>query len=81
MARKCYESSLKNHRGTYAVTIQPGEPGWATEADISDERRPGSAKEVRVREINGRKFKLGASLCKELEDKIVDFISENMSFA
>ena len=27
MARKCYESSLKNSIGTYAVTIQPGEPG------------------------------------------------------
>jgi len=24
MARKCYESNLKNRRGTYVVTIQPG---------------------------------------------------------
>jgi len=31
------------------------------------------------RELKGRKFKLGASLCKELEDKIVDVISENIS--
>jgi len=28
MARKCYESNLKNWKGTYAVTtIQAGEPG------------------------------------------------------
>jgi len=47
------------------------------EVDISDERRPGPVEEVQEREINGKKFKLGASLCKELEDKIVDVISEN----
>jgi len=27
MEQNCYESSLKNHRGTYTITIQPGEPG------------------------------------------------------
>jgi len=47
MTRKCYESSLKNRRRTYAVTIQPGEPGWAAEADISDERRPELVEEDR----------------------------------
>jgi len=31
------------------------------------------------REIKGKKFKLGTSLCKELEDKIAGVISENMS--
>jgi len=46
MAQKCYESNLKNCRGTYAATIQPGEPGWITEAEISNERRPGPAREV-----------------------------------
>jgi len=75
MARKCYKSRLKNCRGTYAVTIQPGEQGWIAEVDISNERRPGPAEEIRERE----KFKLDTSLCKELEDKIVNIISENMN--
>jgi len=26
MARKCYESILKNRRGTYAITVRAGEP-------------------------------------------------------
>ena len=61
MARKCYETSLKNRRGTYAVTIQLEEPGWVVEADISDERGLGAAKEVQEREIQENKFKFDAS--------------------
>jgi len=38
MARKFYESSLKNRRGTYAITIQAREPRWIAEADINDDR-------------------------------------------
>jgi len=38
MTRKCYESSLKNRRGTYVITIQVGEPGWIVEADVINER-------------------------------------------
>jgi len=38
MARKCYESSLKNCRGTYTVAIQHGKRGWIVEADVSNER-------------------------------------------
>jgi len=30
--------------------------------------------------INGKRFKLGASLCKELEDKVVEVIAKNMTF-
>ena len=46
MARKCYESSLKNRRGTYTVTIQHRESGWVAKAGISDERQPGPAEET-----------------------------------
>ena len=28
MAQKGYESSLKNRRGTYVITIQAGKPEW-----------------------------------------------------
>ena len=37
MARKCYESSLKNHRGTYTITTQSGEPRWVVEVDPCNE--------------------------------------------
>ena len=77
--RKCYESSLKNRRGTYVITIQAGELGWIAEADVINEKRPGPTGEVQEREINGKKFKLNTSLCKELEEKIVDMISKNMN--
>jgi len=46
MARKGYESSLKNLRGAYAINIQEGEPGWFVEADVINERRPGPVGEV-----------------------------------
>jgi len=78
MTRKCYKSSLKNHRGTYVVIIQLGDPEWIIEADINDQRRTGLAEEVREKEIKGKKFKLNTSLCQEFEDKIVDAILENM---
>jgi len=77
--RKCYESSLKNRRTTYAITIQVGEPGWIAETYVINERRPEPTREVQEREIKGKKFKLSTSLCKELEDKIVDVISKNMN--
>jgi len=79
MARECYENSLKNHRGTYAVTIQPGEPGWIVKTGLSNKRRPEPTREVRELEINGKRFKLGASFGKELEDKIAEVILKNMS--
>ena len=48
-------------------------------ADVVCERRPGPAGEVQEREINGKKFKLGTSLGKELEDKIAKVISVHMN--
>jgi len=77
MARICYERRLKNHRGTYTITNQVGGP--SLEADPCDERRPGPVGDVRELVINGKRFKLRASLCKELEDKIVEVISKNMN--
>ena len=46
MARKCYESSLKN-RKTYTLAIQHRELGWMAEVDISSERRPEPTEEAR----------------------------------
>jgi len=48
------------------------------EAEIVNDRGPGPAREVQERDIKGKKFKLSISLGKELEDKIVDVILENM---
>jgi len=78
MAQKFYKSSLKNRRGTYAITVQAGEPEWMAEVEVVNDKRPGPAREVEEREINGKKFKFDTSLGKELEDKIVDVISVNM---
>jgi len=76
--RKSYESSLKNRRRTYVITVQAEEPGWIAEAEVINERWSGPTGEVQEREIKGKKFKLDTSLGKELEDKIVDVISKNM---
>jgi len=77
--QKCYESSLKNKKGTYAITVQAGEPKWFVEAEAVNERQSGPTGEVQEREIKGKKFKLGTSLCKELKDKIANVILENMN--
>ena len=70
---------MKKRRGTYAVTIQGGEPGWIAKTDISNERQPAPTGEVQKREIKGKKFKLDTSLCKKIEDKIANVILENMN--
>ena len=69
---------MKNRRGTYAITIQAGETRWIAKVEVINDRRPGPVREVQEREIKGKKFKLGTSLGKELSDKIVDVILENM---
>jgi len=46
--------------------------------DLCNERRPEPVVEVRELEINGKMFKLGASLCKELENEIIEVISKSM---
>jgi len=79
MTRKCYESSLKNRRGTYAVTIQPEELGWIAKAEISNKKQPGPAGEVQEREIKGKKFNINTTLGKELKDRITDVILVNMN--
>jgi len=76
--RKCYESSLRNRRGIYAITVQAGEPKWMVGVEVINDMQFGPAEEVQEREIKGKKFKLDTSLGKELEDKTADVISENM---
>jgi len=70
ITRKCYENNLKSCRRTYTITAQLGGLGSEAKVDSYDERRPGPAGEVRELEIKGKNFKLKASLCKELEDKL-----------
>jgi len=45
----------------------------------TSERRPGPVGEVQEKEIEGKKFKLGASLGRKLQDKIVGVISRHMN--
>jgi len=79
MACKCYENSLRNRKGTYTIITQMGGPILEVEADPHEERQPGPAGEVWELEVNGKKFKPRASLCKELKDKIVEVFSKNMN--
>ena len=79
MARKCYENNLRNRRGTYKIITQMGGLGVEIEIDPCNERRLKPTREVQELEINSKKFKLGASLRKDLEDKIVEVISKNMN--
>jgi len=74
VTRKCYENSLRGGRDMYATTTRLWRPGVEIEPSHYGERRPGPVEEVREVEINSKKFKLGASLHKELEDKIVEII-------
>jgi len=55
------------------------EPEWIVEAKVANERRLEPVGEVQEREIEGNKFKPDTSLCKELQDKIVEVISRNMN--
>jgi len=48
------------------------------EVEVVKDMQPGPVGEVQEREINGKKFNLGTSLGKELEDKIANVISVNM---
>jgi len=48
--RKCYESSLKNRRGTYAITVHAEEPEWIVGAEVVKMRRLVPAREVQKRE-------------------------------
>jgi len=77
-ARKCYESNLKSRRGTYSIIVQKGEPKELMQAEVASKRRPGTVGEVQEKEIGGMKFKLGTSICQELQDKIVEVISKHM---
>jgi len=68
-ARKCYESSLKNRRGSYsAAIIQGGGVVEVLEIEVTIGRRLGPSSDIREREIGGKVFKLSASLDQTLQD-------------
>jgi len=46
--------------------------------EVANERRLEPAGEVQEKEIEGKKFKLGTSLGRELQDKIVEVISRHV---
>ena len=78
-ARKCYDSSLKNIRSFNFVTIsQEGKVVEVLEVEISYKQRPGSVGDVQEQEIEGKLFKLGASLGRELQDQIVGMIARHL---
>ena len=77
--RKCYESSLKNKRSYNIATIsQGGKVAEVLEIELSHRPRPGPAGDVQEREIEGRLFKLGTSMGKELQDQIAGVIARHL---
>ena len=48
------------------------------QADVISERRLRPTGEVQEKEIRGKKFKVGTSICLELQDKIAKVISKHM---
>ena len=48
------------------------------QAEVASEKRPRPADEVQEKEIRGKKFKVGTSICLELQDKIAKVISKHM---
>ena len=78
-ARKCYESSLKNIRSYNSTTISHGEKVTEVlEAELGHRQQSGPAGDVREREIEGKLFRLGASLGQELQDQIVGVIARHL---
>jgi len=64
-AKKCYENSLKTKRGVFSVITRPPREDGVTREEIIRENRPEPAVGVAEKEIGGKMFKLGQSLCKE----------------
>jgi len=48
------------------------------QAEVASERRPRPAGDIQEREIGGKNFKLGTSLCQELQDKIRKVVTKHM---
>jgi len=67
-AKRCYENILKTKRGVFTITTRaPSEEGVAR-AKVARERPPEPAEDILEREIGGRMFKLGKSLCQGTQD-------------
>jgi len=78
VARKCYENNLKIKRGVCMITARPTKEGDTSRVQIAADKQPKSADEVQEREIGGKKFKLGKSLSQELQEKIVEVITQHL---
>jgi len=76
IAQKCYEYSLRSMRGTYMVATR-GEPDIEIDPIPYMDRRPRPVRVVREIEINGKKFKLEASLYKELRKNYISDFKEH----
>ena len=77
-AKKCYENSLKTKRGVFSVTTRPPREDKVTREEIVRENRPELAGGVVEKEIGGKMFKLGQSLCKESQDQVVGVIMRHL---
>jgi len=77
--QKCYESSLKCMRSYNAYTIsQGGKVAEVLETELSHRPRLGPASEIQEREIEGKLFKLSASMGQELQDQIAGVIAKHL---
>jgi len=78
-ARKYYESNLKSRRSYNAATIsQGGKVAEVLETELSHRPRPRPVGDVQEREIEGKLFKLGASMGQKLEDQIAGVIVRHL---
>jgi len=76
MARKCYENSLKIHRGTYIIATF--EPDTSLEENPREERNDRCPKPVgNTREIilEGKKIHIGTSLNTKEEEELNDVLT------
>jgi len=77
--RKCFESSLRNRRSFSSATIShEGKVAEVFKVEIGHKQRSGPVGDVQEREIEGKTFKLGASLCQELQDQIAGVIPRHL---
>ena len=77
-AKRCYENNLKMKRGVFSVTTRPSREDRVIRVDIARENRLEPAGGVVEREIGGKTFKLGRSLSKESQDRVVEVIARNL---
>jgi len=66
--KKCYKNNLKTQRGSYTITTSERSPNLEADPRVGQrEGRPEPVEEIKEIDLNGRKFKLGASVGEDFE--------------